>query len=278
MTSPISLTELQKWTSDHLDNGAGHLVKLADNRENTMDEILRSANGLDWTGVGKEGNAAILAQHSATAMSEAEILRTTASVAKAGALDLNGQKQEILEAVDTAKNAEFEVSDDWEEVKDVSGVPPDSPEGVFRQGLAESIQADLVGQVGVFSSQEMATSAGITSSVAGLGGSSSTGRVQMVDNKTDKGPPPISPDPSKQGGKKSRSFGDDFDSFTKVIGGVGAIGGGIAAIGIGGATEVGTDGVSSPISIPTILGGATAIAGGSGSIEKGLNELFGSGQ
>ena len=168
MTSPISLSELRQWTPDHLDNLSDHHNELADNRENTMNEILRSANALDWTGAGKDGNAAVLAQHAATATSQAQIMRATAKVAKGGGQALYGQQQGILQTVQDAEDAQYEVSADWEEVKDVSGVPPDSPVGVARQGIAESIQADLAGQVGAFSSQEMETAAGITASQQGL--------------------------------------------------------------------------------------------------------------
>lgn len=210
-----------------------------------------------------------------------QILTAEAVAAQATALDgvtsLMTMQGMAVTALEDARNTGYSVDSQFG-VKDA--LPPNPATSQERQQLATWHANNIAQHVGNFQKTQQAVAEALRTH-----GQILQGHVQMVDSHafaTDKGVspggPPVSPDPSKQGDKKPRSFGDDFDSFTKVVGGVGAIGGGVAAVGIGGASEVGTEGLSSPVSIPTILGGLTAIAGGAGSIEKGLNELFSSGE
>jgi hypothetical protein len=203
MSSALSLSEIQQWSPNDMDALHDHLNELANRRGNTMDAIQSSANNLVWTGAGHTGMKTAIAGHAATATSEAQILRATAAVAKTGGQTLYGQQQGILNTVEQAQSAEFEVGDDLM----VTDPKYDGTiAGLARQGIAQGIQADLMTQAGAFTGQRMATATGITSSVAGLGGTSaadSHAGVQMVDNKfkTDGPlPAPVPPGPPVNNG------------------------------------------------------------------------------
>lgn len=177
MTLPISLSIIQQWSPDDMDALSGHFTELADRRGDTMDAIQRSASNLKWTGAGNDGKDMAIAEHAATAQTHAQILRATASVAKVGGQALYGQQQLLLEAVQSATSAGFEVGDDF------SVTDPDDPMG-FREGIAAGIEADLMTQATAFGSQQAATAGEITASTAGL----TPGSIQMVDNDTSHDP------------------------------------------------------------------------------------------
>lgn len=158
-----TLSAIQQWKPDDMDNAASHFNDLANNREDTMAAIHNVNTGV-WTGEGGEGKDAAMAHHAIVANMHAQTLRATASVAKAGGKDLYGLQQAILKTVDTAQSSSFQVGEDWS----LTDTMTDPYARLARQGIAKSIQGTLAGQVGAFTSQQATTAAGIMSASAGL--------------------------------------------------------------------------------------------------------------
>lgn len=164
-----SLSEIQQWKPDDMDELSRHFNELADSRGNTMDAIQRSADNLNWTGAGNDGKTLTIAGHAAVAATHAQILRATAGVAQAGGQALYGQQQLLVTAVQDAEDAGFDVDDDF------NVTDPDDPMG-FRDGIAAAIEADLLTQAEAFDAQRMTTATEIGTSSAAL--AAPTGKVQ----------------------------------------------------------------------------------------------------
>jgi hypothetical protein len=240
------------------------------------------AMAMEWQGLAANAYKAVATADHTEVLSAAAHASVAAVVAHVDGQLVWEAQQAARFALEDADTAQVDVSEGFS----LSDRLPPSPDPIMRSWRQAEIQYHA-GQVGTTVTALIAadTKAAATMRTAGDFSDyhqSPNGHITGVDFKTDKGAPPggpmITPDPNKQGEKKPRSFGDNVESFTKVVGGAVAIVGGSILTGTSAAATVGTDGVAAPISRPGIATGATAVIGGIGSVEKGLNELFESGQ
>ncbi len=175
MSSPIpTLAEVQE-PLDYLTETAKHLNQLAANRTDTMGDIWRSAQDLNWVGQGKDGMTARMIGHGFHAATSAQIFRAQAAAAQEGYAELFGQQQAMTKTVQSATNGGYQVGSDYS----ISDPTPD-PYGV-RQGIARGIQTTLIGQAAAFGAQQAKTAAGMAGPAAGLAGASPEGMVQCRD-------------------------------------------------------------------------------------------------
>jgi len=271
-------TQVLDYQPSHLSEHAEHSTKTGLNWTATSETQHSEAQALGWHGIAGSTYKLVASADHATVQAAAEQAHAVAAVATAQSALVYEALQGAKFALEDAEGAQIEVSEQF----GLEDRLPPSPDPVMREWR----QAELTyhaGQIGTTVSGLISADNAAAAAIRSAGDFSPyhqtpNGHISAVDFKTDKGPPPVSPDPHQQGDKKSRSFSDNFESFTKVVGGSLGVVGGTVLVGAGAATEVGTDGVSSPVSIPSIAGGLGMIATGSGAIEKGLGELFGSGQ
>jgi hypothetical protein len=136
------LADVQAWDTSHLTTAAQHWADSATRWEDGFAEVARhsfSPGGSVW-----EGAAATAAQDRAVADRTqvnrvAERLRTVSADARIGATELSAARQQVLAAVNAARAAGFEVSDDLS----VTYVDDGSPTSAARRTQAEGMARDI---------------------------------------------------------------------------------------------------------------------------------------
>ncbi len=137
-----SLSEVQSWDTSHLTTAARHWSDAASKWEDGFADAARhsfSPGGAPW-----EGAAAAAAQDRAVADRAqvnrvAERLRAVSAVARAGATELDFARQQVLSAVNAARAAGFEVSEDLS----VTYIDDGSSASTARRAQAESMARDI---------------------------------------------------------------------------------------------------------------------------------------
>jgi len=150
------IDEIRKWKPDDMESTATHFTTLANNREDTMAAIKAADTGV-WTGAGGEGKDIAIAQHTATTTEQATMFRATALVATEGGQALYGLQQQLVETVDTATNAAWQVDDSGS----VTDTIQDQWVRAARQPIGATLQSTVLTQAAAFHSQQAETAAGL---------------------------------------------------------------------------------------------------------------------
>lgn len=252
----ITLPQLRAVTGEHLVAASLYWNKGADCWRGVYGAVHTEAQALDWVGNAREGNMDRIAADHHTVNNNAEALEQAADIAWREASTLTNMARHATQYADWILEQGGYAIEPTTLLVENTYMGKSAAEWHEREDNAEQWTETLR-----FRAQNYVTH---RDQVA-------RDLIQAVDNK---GQPPVHPDPNAHPNKKPTGFGNLMDDFGKVAAGAAGVVGGTILTGTSAAAEVGSDGIASPISIPGILGGLGMIAAGSGSVEKGLQDLF----
>lgn len=163
-----SLAEVGLWNADYLDESARSWTYAAQIWQDAYLAVYRQVQlpgGTEWTGSGADAALARVAEDRSRVGGAADALEGAAAAARDGARRLNAARELVLEAVDEARIAGFNVAEDYSVSS--SGKVPLSPQtAVQAQSLASKIRHRVLALVAA----DREVAARISIAAAGLRG------------------------------------------------------------------------------------------------------------
>jgi hypothetical protein len=164
------LSTVQAWDTGHLTTAAQHWTGRATTWESAFTDVYRempNPGGTSWSGAAAD--AALLRAHSdrVKVLAAVDQLHDAAATARSGALELDGAKQRVLSAVNSAQSAGYVVTEDLS-----VGYPRrvSSPaEAAIRQVQAQTMATDIRTRAGTLATLDHKVAADITAKAMGVG-------------------------------------------------------------------------------------------------------------
>ncbi len=165
-----TLSTVQAWDTGHLTTAAQHWTGRATTWESAFTDVYRempNPGGTSWSGAAAD--AALLRAHSdrVKVLAAVDQLHDAAATARSGALELDGAKQRVLSAVNSAQSAGYVVTEDLS-----VGYPRrvSSPaEAAIRQVQAQTMATDIRTRAGTLATLDHKVAADITAKAMGVG-------------------------------------------------------------------------------------------------------------
>ena len=165
-----TLSTVQAWDTGHLTTAAQHWTSRATTWESAFTDVYRempNPGGTSWSGAAAD--AALLRAHSdrVKVLAAVDQLHNAAATARSGALELDGAKQRVLSAVNSAQSAGYVVTEDLS-----VGYPRrvSSPaEAAIRQVQAQTMATDIRTRAGTLATLDHKVAADITAKAMGVG-------------------------------------------------------------------------------------------------------------
>jgi hypothetical protein len=142
MTNPLpSLSELLSWSTTHLTAGANYWDGLADRWKGAFGEIHQRIRACGWEGQAYDATDERTYWDSVLVGNAADDLHDGAKTARHAASDVTAAQDRLREAVTKARDAGFEVGDDYTVTsRETVGTPVQQGQ---RQAQAESLAEDI---------------------------------------------------------------------------------------------------------------------------------------
>jgi hypothetical protein len=142
MTYPLPpLSELLSWSTTHLTAGADYWDALAGRWESSFKAIHERIRATGWEGQAYEATHERTYWDSVRVGNAADDLRDGAKTARHGASDVTAAQSRLREAVSKARDARFDVADDYTLAsRETDGTPAQQAQ---RQAQAESLAEDI---------------------------------------------------------------------------------------------------------------------------------------
>lgn len=204
------LSALLAWPTEHLTDAATHWENVGERSYVAVHQIWRDALAVDWHGEAAEKLRYATHSDLQTTNTAVDQLQAAARVARSGASDLHAARSRVHYAVEDARTAGFEVSEDLSVTDRMTG--GSVAQRASRQAAAQAFAGDIRQRAAQLVSLDQQVAGKITNAVAGIRDifpkSSATvgpppapnGRIQAVDHtwKQDGGtgqtdPPPPGP-------------------------------------------------------------------------------------
>ena len=194
-----TLSQIQAWSSDHLESAATQWERTADTWEHAVHRETPTPGG--WTGAGTDAAVLRTGADRLVAVGAAESLHAAAKAARYGAGEITGARQLALAAVAAAQAAGFDVRDDLS-VTSRQPVPATLQAAV--QAQAQTHAAAIRSQAAALLAVDQQVAGDVSAAIAGVSGAqfddtpvSPTDEqqkkdptIQLVDNHTFKTAPP----------------------------------------------------------------------------------------
>ena len=198
-----TLSQIQAWSSDHLESAATQWERTADTWEHAFAAVHRETptpGGTTWTGAGADAAVLRTGADRLVAAGAAESLHAAAKAARYGAGEITGARQLALAAVAAAQAAGFDVRDDLS-VTSRQPVPATLQAAV--QAQAQTHAAAIRSQAAALLAVDQQVAGDVSAAIAGVSGAqfddtpvSPTDEqqkkdptIQLVDNHTFKDSP-----------------------------------------------------------------------------------------
>jgi hypothetical protein len=204
-----TLSQIEAWSTDHLDTAATHWSETAETWEHAFTIIHREApnpGGTQWIGAAADAAVLRTGTDRVVVVGAADSLHSAAQVARYGAQEIVGARELALQAVNDARASGFNVGEDLSVTSRLSGGPPAvlAARQAQAQAFAAAIRAGAENLVAVdteVAGKVSAAIAGVNSAQFGDTPAAPTQQkkptIQAVDNHTVKeDPPPKPPEPN----------------------------------------------------------------------------------
>jgi hypothetical protein len=202
-----TLSQIQAWSTDHLETAATHWTRTAHTWENAFTTIHLEApypGGTLWQGEAAEAAMLRTGSDRAVVVGAADSLHSAASAARYGADEIVFARQLALEAVAEARAAGFTVGEDLSVTSQMAGPPALQ---AVRQAQAHLLAAEIRARAEALVTVDTEVAVKVSSATAGVnaaqfGGTPVTAppkkkpEIQAVDNRPEpQSPFPNQPDP-----------------------------------------------------------------------------------
>jgi hypothetical protein len=160
------LSELLAWPTDHLAEAADYWQTIGERCYGVTNQVWCDALSIDWQG--EAADALRTATHSdmLTTSAVADQLQAAAKVARSGASDLYAARSRMQYAVDDARTAGFNVSEDLSVTDRSGGGSP--AQRVARQAQAETFAGDIRERAAQLIALDQQVAGKITAAVVGI--------------------------------------------------------------------------------------------------------------
>jgi hypothetical protein len=196
------LSALLAWPTDHLTEAADHWETVGEHSYGVAHGVWSDALTVDWRGEAAEALHTDTHADMMTTSAVVDQLQDAASVARSGASDLEAARSQMRYAVEDARSAGFEVSEDLSVTDRVSG--GSAAQRAARQAAAQAFAANIGGRAAQLVSLDAQVASRVTAAVAGVGSTfpqtpPANGQVHAVDSHAFKQGPDKPPPPSPKG-------------------------------------------------------------------------------
>jgi hypothetical protein len=203
-----TLSQIQAWSTDHLETAATHWTQTADTWEDAFTKIHREApypGGTPWEGAAAEAAVLHTGTDRVVVVGAADSLHSAATAARYGAEEIAGARQLALQAADEAQAAGFTVGEDLSVSSRQNGGPPAVQ--AARQAQAQLFAATIRARAENLVAVDTEVGSHVSAAIAGVNTAqfgdtpvtppppTKKPEIQAVDNHTVKQAPPQPPDP-----------------------------------------------------------------------------------
>jgi len=199
---PATLSQIRAWSTEHLVNAASYWRKSADQWEDAFLQMRNESYSIAWKGAGGEALRQRTSADLPIVIGKADQLRQAARIARSGASDISAAQRRVLNAVEDAQNAGFDVGEDLSVSYTESGGTPGAQ--AARQAQAEALAGEIWTRAGQLEAADLKVASELTTATTGLDNSGfgpdhNGGGIQLVDFTQGDGKPapPALPQPLK---------------------------------------------------------------------------------
>jgi guanyl-specific ribonuclease Sa len=183
------LSALLSWPTDHLTEAAAHWETVGERSYGVAHGVWSDALTVDWSGEAAEALRTDTHADMMTTSTVVDQLQEAANVARSAASDLEAARSQMRYAVEDARSAGFEVSEDLSVTDRASGG------SAAQRAAAQAFAANIGGRAAQLVGVDAQVASRVTAAVAGVGSTfphtpSTNGQVRAVDNRTFKQDPP----------------------------------------------------------------------------------------
>jgi hypothetical protein len=206
MAEAPSMSQIEAWSTNHLETAASQWTETAETWEHAFTQVHQEATspgGTRWQGAAADAAFLRTGTDRVVVVGAADSLHAAAKAARFGADEIAGARQLALQAIDEARAAGFTVREDMS-VTSRQAVPPPLQPAVQAQAHAfaadirasaqnlVAVDSEVAGKVSAAFSWVNSAQFGDTTVIP----SDRNPTVQAVDNHTFKEDPPPSPEPN----------------------------------------------------------------------------------
>ncbi|UMB68769.1 WXG100 family type VII secretion target [Mycobacterium paraterrae] len=192
------LSALLTWPTDHLTEAASHWEAVGERSYGLAHDVWSDALASDWQGEAAEALRTTTHSDMLTTSGVVDQLQDAASVARSGASDLEAARSQVRYAVEDARSAGFDVSENLSVTDRTTG--GSVAQRAARQAAAQAFAGEIGGRAAQLVSTDAQVAARVTAAMAGVGSTfpnipSGNGQIHAVDNRTFKQDPslPVNP-------------------------------------------------------------------------------------
>jgi guanyl-specific ribonuclease Sa len=214
------LSALLAWPTDHLTEAAAHWEAVGERSYGVAHGVWSDALGVDWSGEAAEALRTDTHADMMTTSAVVDQLQAAASVARSGASELEAARFQMRYAVEDARSAGFEVSEDLSVTDRTSG--GSAAQMVARQAAAQTFAGDIGGRAAQLVSADAQVASRVTAAVAGVGNTfpqtpSTNGQIRAVDSRSFKQEPPspLPVDPKDMTAAEAQAAWDEVNAEIK---------------------------------------------------------------
>jgi hypothetical protein len=161
------LSALLSWPTDHLTEAATHWETVGERSYEVAHGTWSDAQTVDWSGEAAEALRTDTHADMMTTSGVVDQLQEAANVARSGASDLEAARSQMRYAVEDARSAGFEVSEDLSVTDRASG--GSVAQRAARQAAAQAFAANIGGRAAQLVSVDAQVASRVTAAVAGVG-------------------------------------------------------------------------------------------------------------
>ena len=199
VSSGVGLSALIAWPTDHLTEAAAHWESVGDRTYQVAHGVWSDALTVDWDGHTADALRTDTHADLMTTSGVVDQLQDAASVARSGASELTAARAALRYAVEDARSAGFEVSEDLSVTDRSTG--GSAAQRAARQAAAQAHATNIGGRAAQLVTTDAQVASSVTAAVSGVGDKfpktpPSNGQIRAVDNHTFKrspGQPPPTP-------------------------------------------------------------------------------------
>jgi hypothetical protein len=193
------LSALLAWPTDHLTEAAIHWETVSERSYGVAHGVWSDALTVDWSGEAADALRTDTHADMMTTSAVVDQLQEAADVARSGASDLEAARSQMLDAVEDARSAGFEVGENLSVTDRMAG--GSAAQQAARQAAAQAFAGSIGGRAAQLVSLDAQVASRVTAAVAGVGSTfpqtpPTNGQIRAVDNRPFKQaptPPPPSP-------------------------------------------------------------------------------------
>ena len=194
------LSALLTWPTDHLTEAANHWEAVGERSYGLAHGVWSDALASDWQGEAADALRATAHSDMLTTSGVVDQLQDAAGVARSGASDLEAARSQVRYAVEDARSAGFDVSENLAVTDRTTG--GSVAQRAARQAAAQAFAAQIGSRAAQLVSTDAQVAARVTAAMAGVGSTfpkthAGNGQVHAVDNRTFKKSPGKPPSPPK---------------------------------------------------------------------------------